>query len=169
MSIYLITFVYRLCTIYSIVAPCPHHSHFLKKDPSSPKPIALFLLHPPAVKSRQTIIKNTICTSPLAAGRISKRQQAYITKHSTTTKLLETTYDWHIAFNRRLTVNINYVDFARALALGHSRSVNLVGSRISFYPLSVCYHRALLHILHSCYKWRFTGVNNRTSSFLPFI
>ena len=52
-----------------------------------------------------------ICTSHLATGCTA---HAFITTVSTTTNLLESTYDWSIAINRWLSVGIIYTDFTKA-------------------------------------------------------
>ena len=50
-------------------------------------------------KLLESIIKDILCSSLLATGRIFKHQHAFITKHSTTTNLLESTYDWTVSLN----------------------------------------------------------------------
>ena len=62
----------------------------------------------------ESIIKDILCSSLLAADRISKHQHAFITKHSTITNLLESTYDWTVSLNNRNPVDILYIDFSKA-------------------------------------------------------
>ena len=62
----------------------------------------------------ESIIKDILCSSLLAAGRITKQQHAFIIKHSTTTNLLESTYDWTISLNNRTPVDVLYIDFFKA-------------------------------------------------------
>ena len=47
----------------------------------------------------ESINEEILCLSLLAAGQISQSQHASITKHSTTTNLLESTYDWTVSLN----------------------------------------------------------------------
>ena len=63
----------------------------------------------------ESIIKDIMCPSLLAASRISIHQHALITKHSTTTNLLESTYDWTVSLNNRNPVDILYIDFSKAI------------------------------------------------------
>ena len=67
----------------------------------------------------ESIIKDILCSSLLAAGRISKHQHAFMTKHSTTTNLLESTYDWTVSLNNPNPVDILYIDFSKALTLSY--------------------------------------------------
>ena len=70
----------------------------------------------------ESIIKDIICSSILAAGRITKQQHAFIIKHSTTTNLLESTYDWTISLSNRNPVDVLYIDFSKAFdSVVHSK------------------------------------------------
>ena len=80
----------------------------------------------------ESIIKDILYSSLLAAGRITKQQHAFITKHSTTINLLESTYDWTISLNNRIswTISLNnrisidilYIDFSKAFdSVVHSK------------------------------------------------
>ena len=72
----------------------------------------------------ESIIKDNPCSSLLAAGRISKHQRAFITKHSTTTNLLESTYDWTVSLNNRNPVDILYIEFSKAFdSVVHSKLI----------------------------------------------
>ena len=72
----------------------------------------------------ESIIKNIQCSSLLAAGRISKHQHALITKNSTTTNLLERTYDWTVSLNNHNPVDILYIDFSKAFdSVVHSKLI----------------------------------------------
>ena len=66
---------------------------FKKGDPacfSNYRPISLTST---TCKVRESLIKYILCSSLLAAGRVSKHHLAFITKHSTTTIRLESNYD----------------------------------------------------------------------------
>ena len=70
----------------------------------------------------ESIIKDILCSSLLAAGRIAKEQHAFIIKHSTTTNQLESTYDWTISLNNRTPVDVLYIDFSKAFdSVVHSK------------------------------------------------
>ena len=55
------------------------------------------------------IFKDILCSSLLAAGRISKHYHAFITKHSITTNILESNYDWTVSLNNHNSVDIIYI------------------------------------------------------------
>ena len=57
-----------------------------------------------------SIIKDILCSSLHAAGRIFKHQNAFIT----TTNLLESTYGWTVSLNNRNPVDILYREFSKA-------------------------------------------------------
>ena len=50
----------------------------------------------------------------LTANLIPKQQHAFISKHSTTSNLLERTSDWFLALNHKTPIDVIYIDFARA-------------------------------------------------------
>lgn len=55
-------------------------------------------------------------------GLISKCQHGFLHKHSTCTNLLESVYDWSVALNNKLTTDIIYIDFQKALdSVSHSK------------------------------------------------
>ena len=64
---------------------------FKKGDPAYVSNYRLISLTSTTCKLMDSIIKNILCSSLLAAGRISKHQHAIITKHATTMNLLEST------------------------------------------------------------------------------
>ena len=94
----------------------------------------------------ESIIKDIICSSLLSDGRTTKQQQnAFITKRSTTTNLLENTYYWTLSLNNRNPVAILNIDFSKTFdfvvhivssVLSYSKSVFLIysfnGSLLSF-------------------------------------
>ena len=67
----------------------------------------------------ESIIKDILCSSLLAAGRIFKHQNAFIT-----TNLLESTYDWTVSLNKRNPVDILHVYFSKAFdSVVHSKLI----------------------------------------------
>ena len=50
----------------------------------------------------------------LTANLITKQQHAFISRHSTTSNLLECKSDWSLALNHKTSVDVIYIDFARA-------------------------------------------------------
>ena len=92
----------------------------------------------------KSIIKDILCSSLLGAGRISKHQHAFIIKHSTTTNLLESTYDWTVSLNNRNPVDIPYIDFSKAIdSVVHSKLIfNL--RQISLLDLLISWITAFL-------------------------
>ena len=66
----------------------------------------------------KSIIKDILCSSLLAAGRITKQQQAFIIKQSTSTNLLESTYDWTISLNNNTPVDVLYINLSKAFSFG---------------------------------------------------
>ena len=55
-------------------------------------------------------------------GLISKFQHGFLHKHSRCTNLLESVYDWSVALNNKLTIDIIYVDFQKAFdSVSHSK------------------------------------------------
>ena len=69
----------------------------------------------------ESIIKDILCSSLLATSRITKQQHAFIIKHSTTTNLLESTYDWTISLIKDFSY-VLYIDFTKAFdSVVHSK------------------------------------------------
>ena len=62
----------------------------------------------------ESIIKDAMSSALLTANLITKQQHAFISKHSTTSNLLEYTSDWSLALNHKTSVDVIYIDFARA-------------------------------------------------------
>ena len=72
----------------------------------------------------ESIIKDILCSLLLAASRICKHQHAFITKHSTATNILESTYDGTVSLNNRNPVDILYIDFSKAFdSVVHSKLI----------------------------------------------
>ena len=97
---------------------------FKKGDPacvSNYRPISLTST---TCKLIESIIIDILCSSLFGAGRISKHQHAIITKQSTTTHLLESTYNLTVSLNNRNPVDILYIDFSKAFdSVVHSKLI----------------------------------------------
>ena len=73
-------------------------------------------------KIMEVIIKDEIIQYLLGKNLISKRQHAFIQKHSTVTNLLESVHDWNVILRSRRDVDVLYVDFSRAFdSVVHSK------------------------------------------------
>ena len=84
----------------------------------------------------ESIIKDILCSSLLAAGCISKHQHAFIIKHSTTTNLLESFYDWIVSLNNRNPVDIQYIDCSKAFDfVAQSKLIFKLRQNYSFHGL----------------------------------
>ena len=60
----------------------------------------------------------------LTRNLISKQQHGFLSRHSTTTQLLECVNDWCIAMDDKSSVDISYVDFSRAFdSVVHSKLI----------------------------------------------
>ena len=87
---------------------------FKKGDSTSPanyRPISLTCT---TCKIMESIIKDAMSSALLTANLITKQQHAFISKHSTTSNLLECTSDWSLSLNHKIPVDVIYIDFARA-------------------------------------------------------
>jgi len=54
----------------------------------------------------ECIIKDQLLFQLLPKGLINKQQHAFISKHSTVTNLLESTYDWSLSFHGKQPVDV---------------------------------------------------------------
>jgi len=87
---------------------------FKKGDPTDPnnyRPIALTCT---ACKIMESVIKEQLLNFLLCKQLISKKQHAFISRHSTATNLLECTHDWLISLSKHACVDVIYIDFSRA-------------------------------------------------------
>ena len=62
----------------------------------------------------ETIIKNDLISLLYSNKLISKHQHGFLSKHSTSTQLLECVNDWAIQISKKHEVDIAYLDFAKA-------------------------------------------------------
>ena len=121
-----LAYLFSLSYAHSFLPPSWRHAYitpiFKKGDPSCATNYRPISLTSTACKLMESIIKDILCSSLLAAGRITKQQHAFIIKHSTTTNLLESTYDWTISLNNRTPVDVLYIDFSKAFdSVVHSK------------------------------------------------
>ena len=65
-------------------------------------------------KLMESVIKDQLLSRLVSKGLINKHQHGFISKHSTTTNLLECTHDWSLAFHGKLLVDVIYIDFSKA-------------------------------------------------------
>ena len=80
-------------------------------------------------KVMETIIKNEILLFLLTRKLISKQQHGFLSRHSTTTQLLECVNDWSIALDDKSCVDISYVDFSRAFdSVVHPKLISKLAS-----------------------------------------
>jgi len=80
-------------------------------DPNNYRPIALTCT---MCKIMESVIKEQLLNYLLSRQLISRKQHAFIAKHSTATNLLECTHDWVVSISKHLSTDIVYVDFSRA-------------------------------------------------------
>ena len=62
----------------------------------------------------ESIIKDQLVSYLLRKNYISKKQHAFLRRHSTATNLLECTHDWVISLSKNMCVDVVYIDFSRA-------------------------------------------------------
>jgi len=62
----------------------------------------------------EVIIKDQLLNYLLRNSLLSKRQHGFLSKHSTTTNLLESTHDYTVALYSSCNVDVVYIDFSRA-------------------------------------------------------
>ena len=62
----------------------------------------------------EVIIKDQLLNYFLQHNLISKHQHGFLSKHSTTTTLLEATHDWIVSFTDCCNIDVVYIDFSTA-------------------------------------------------------
>ena len=80
-------------------------------DASNYRPITLRCI---SCKNMDTIIKTDLISHLYSITLISKHQHGFLSKHSTSTQLLECVNDWAIQISKKNHVDIAYLDFAKA-------------------------------------------------------
>jgi hypothetical protein len=113
-----LAYLYSQCMEFSYLPPDWLRAYitpvFKKGDPSSPlnyRPVALTCT---ICKIMEVIIKDQLINYLLRHNLISKHQHGFLSKHSTTTNLLEATHDWIVSFSSCFNVDVVYIDFSRA-------------------------------------------------------
>lgn len=72
----------------------------------------------------ESVIKDQLMSYLLSHNLISKHQHAFITKHSTSSNLLECVNDWSVALNNKQCVDVVYIDYKRAFdSIVHSKLI----------------------------------------------
>lgn len=82
-----------------------------RTDPNNYRPIALTCT---MCKIMESVIKEQLLDYLLRKQLISRKQHAFITKHSTATNLLECTHDWVVSIGKHMCTDVVYIDFSRA-------------------------------------------------------
>ena len=113
-----LAYLYSQCMEFSYLPPDWLRAYitpvFKKGDPSCPlnyRPIALTCT---ICKIMEVIIKDQLLNYFLRRNLISKHQHGFLSKHSTTTNLLEATHDWIVSFTDCCNIDVVYIDFSRA-------------------------------------------------------
>jgi hypothetical protein len=115
---YPLTLLYQLSFTSSFLPPewlgaivTPIFKKGCRSDPNNYRPVALTAT---MCKLMECIIKTQLLSLLVSKGLISKNQHGFLAKHSTTTNLLECTFDWLVTLSSRKSTDIIYIDFARA-------------------------------------------------------
>ena len=69
----------------------------------------------PEIAFSLTIIKNDLVSHLYSNKLISKHQHRFLSKHSTSTQLLECANDWAIQISKKNQVDIAYLDFCQSV------------------------------------------------------
>ena len=85
-----------------------------RNDSNNYRPIALTCT---MCKLMESVIKEQLMYHLSSHNLISPHQHAFISKHSTTTNLLECVHDWTLSLQSRHSTDIIYIDFSRDLTL----------------------------------------------------
>ena len=83
----------------------------VSSDPANYRPISLTCI---ICKIYENILKNDLLCYLCTNNLISKHQHGFLSRHSTTTNLLECLNDWTMNMDNKAPVKILYVDFAKA-------------------------------------------------------
>lgn len=82
-----------------------------RTDPNNYRPIALTST---MCKLMESIIKSQMVDFLVTNNLISSHQHAFLSRHSTTTNLLECIHDWVLSLQSHNSTDIIYIDFSRA-------------------------------------------------------
>lgn len=80
-------------------------------DPANYRPISLTCI---ACKLLESCVKEELLSYLMTHNIITKHQHGFLSRKSTSTQLLECTLDWTIALNTNKSVDIIYLDYAKA-------------------------------------------------------
>jgi len=70
----------------------------------------------------ECVIKDYILSKFVQGGVLSRNQHAFLRNHSTTTNLLDSTYDWFQSFRNSQCIDVAYIDFSKAFdSIVHSK------------------------------------------------
>ena len=95
---------------------------FKKGDATCPNNYRPISLTCTLCKIMEVVIKDVMVHFLLRKKLISKRQHAFIQRHSTITNLLESVHEWNLILRSRHSVDVLYVDFSRAFdSVVHSK------------------------------------------------
>jgi hypothetical protein len=123
---------------------------YKKGDATNPlnyRPIALTCT---ICKIMESIIKDQLLNYLLRKNLIDKHQHGFLSKHSTTSNLLESTHDWIVSFTSRRNVDVVYIDFSRAF---DSIVFTKLIAKLSHYGISgklLSFLSAFLHNREQC-------------------
>lgn len=122
--------------------------------PSNYRPISLTCT---CCKVMESIIKNSMLKYLKDNNIISTQQHGFLSKHSTSTNLLECVQDWIVKLNCRLPVDVVYVDFSRAFdSVVHSKlkakleSIGVNGPLLNWINSFLSFRRQCTVVDHCC-------------------
>ena len=105
--------------LYSDVIPL-----FKKSDAANASNYRPISLLSSCSKLMESIINDSIVTYLRTNGLIHANQHGFVSKKSTTTQLLECMYEWTMALDQSIPVDIVYIDFAKAFdTVSHSKLI----------------------------------------------
>ena len=92
----------------------------------------------------EVVIKDEMLNYLSSRNLITKRQHAFIQRHSTVTNLLESVHDWNLILQDRHAVDIIYVDFSRAFDSVVHRKLLIKLSNLGIHGDLLCWICAFL-------------------------
>lgn len=114
-----------------------------RTDPNNYRPIALTCT---MSKLMESVIKDQLLSHLKSNNLISTHQHAFLRNRSTTSNLLQSTYDWLLAINSSQSTDVIYIDFRRAFD-------SIVFSKLLFklrcYGVSGVFYDWLFSYLHN--------------------
>ena len=134
----------------------PIFKKFDRCNPSNYRPISLTCS---LCKVMESVIKDQMLSYLLTNSIITKSQHAFISKHSTTTNLLETIKDWSIELNCSNSVDTVYIDFAKAF---DSISFNKLLYKLNYYGITGFLLNWIFSFLHN--RTQCVAIDNTYSS-----